>query len=81
MDNKAVEDFMIESAEARGKARGMQISRNEGMQIGEARGKVEGEYNKSIEIAKNILAAGSDYDFIAKVTGLSIDEINKLRNE
>ncbi|MCC8369716.1 MAG: Rpn family recombination-promoting nuclease/putative transposase, partial [Rickettsia endosymbiont of Oxypoda opaca] len=65
MDNKAVEDFMIESAEARG----------------EAKGKAEGEYNKSIEVAKNMLAAGSDYDFISKVTGLSITEINKLRNE
>ncbi|KJW01755.1 hypothetical protein REIP_1787 [Rickettsia endosymbiont of Ixodes pacificus] len=49
MDNKAVEDFMIESAEARGKA--------------------EGEYTKSIEVAKNMLSADSDPDFISKVTG------------
>nr|AKS10420.1 hypothetical protein REIP_p615 [Rickettsia endosymbiont of Ixodes pacificus] len=73
MDNKAVEDFMIESAEARG----MQIGRNEGMQIGKA----EGEYNKSIEVAKNMLAADSDPDFISQVTGLSTIEINKLKNE
>ncbi|ACR47958.1 hypothetical protein RPR_p14 (plasmid) [Rickettsia peacockii str. Rustic] len=69
MDNKAVEDFMIESAEARGEARGMQI------------GKAEGKYNKSIEVAKNMLAADSDPDFISQVTGLSTIEINKLKNE
>ncbi len=53
-----------------GIAQGMQIGRNEGMQIGEAKGKYE--------VAKNMLNAGSDTAFISKVTGLSISEINNL---
>ncbi|ARD87033.1 transposase (plasmid) [Rickettsia bellii] len=56
-----------------GIAQGMQIGEAKGMQIGEARGKYE--------VAKNMLAAGSDISFISKVTGLSISEINKLRNK
>ncbi|MFU7500210.1 MAG: Rpn family recombination-promoting nuclease/putative transposase [Candidatus Tisiphia sp.] len=47
-----------------------------GIQIGKAEGKAEGKY----EVAKNMLAAGSDDDFIVQVTGFSIDEINKLKN-
>ncbi|AJQ52517.1 Rpn family recombination-promoting nuclease/putative transposase [Rickettsia conorii] len=53
-----------------GIAQGMQIGRSEGMQIGEAKGKYE--------VAKNMLNAGSDIAFISKVTGISIQEINKL---
>ncbi|MCC8419303.1 MAG: Rpn family recombination-promoting nuclease/putative transposase [Rickettsia endosymbiont of Glossina mortisans submortisans] len=53
-----------------GIARGMQIGRNEGMQIGEAK--------RTIEVAKNMLNAGSDIAFISKVTGLSIFELNRL---
>lgn len=55
------------------KEEGLQQGIQQGMQIGEAKGKYE--------VAKNMLAAGSDSDFIAKVTGLSIDEINKLSNK
>lgn len=36
------------------------------------------EANRTIEVAKNMLSAGSDISFISKVTGLSISEINKL---
>ncbi|WP_342226358.1 Rpn family recombination-promoting nuclease/putative transposase [Rickettsia endosymbiont of Urophora cardui] len=52
----------------------------QGMQIGEAKGMQIGEAKKTMEVANNMIAAGSDTDFIAKVTGLSIDEINKLKN-
>ena len=53
-----------------GIAQGMQIGRNEGMQIGEAK--------RTMEVAKNMLNAGSDLAFISKVTGLSISELNRL---
>jgi predicted transposase/invertase (TIGR01784 family) len=36
---------------------------------------------KSIEIAKNLISLGSDDDFIAKATGLSLIEIQNLRQE
>jgi predicted transposase/invertase (TIGR01784 family) len=36
---------------------------------------------KQIEIAKNLISLGSDNDFIAKATGLTVEQIEKLRLE
>ena len=44
-------------------------------------GKKEGEKNKSIEIAKNMLKEGSDIEFISKVTNLDIDTIRNIQKE
>ncbi|MCZ6902356.1 MAG: transposase, partial [Rickettsia endosymbiont of Ixodes persulcatus] len=52
------------------KEEGIQQGIEKGMQLGKAEGKYE--------VAKNMLI--SDSDFISKVTGLSMDEINKLKN-
>lgn len=45
-----------------------------GIQQGEEKGKVESK----VEIARNMLARGTDIDFIASVTGLSSQEIKGL---
>ena len=39
----------------------------------------EGSYDKQIEIAKNLLNENMDIKTISKVTGLSIENINKLK--
>ena len=49
-----------------------------GIQKGIQKGIEEGEKNKAIEIAKSLLDV-LDVDTIALKTGLSTDEINKLR--
>ena len=41
-------------------------------------GKLEGEKNKAILIAKNLKKSGLDIKFISENTGLPIDEIEKL---
>ena len=41
----------------------------------------KGENKKSIEIAKNLLSMNMSLDDISKATGLSVEEINKLKNE
>ena len=41
-------------------------------------GKLEGEKNKSILIAKNLKKSGLDIKFISENTGLSIEEVEKL---
>mgnify|MGYP004514650479 CR=1 FL=1 len=41
-------------------------------------GKLEGEKNKAISIAKNLKKSGLDIKFISENTGLSIEEIEKL---
>ena len=51
------------------------IAREEGRE----EGLKEGEKNKSIEIAKNMLKDNVDINIISKYSGLSVEEINKLK--
>ena len=46
---------------------------------GKAEGKVEGQRSKVLEVAKNAINQGLDNEIIAKLTNLSIQEIEKLR--
>ena len=46
---------------------------------GKAEGRAEGKHNREIEIAKSLLNSGLDYKFITLHTGLSKEEIEKLR--
>jgi hypothetical protein len=39
---------------------------------------LSGNNHEKIEIARNLKAAGDSFEKIAKVTGLSVDEIAKL---
>jgi predicted transposase/invertase (TIGR01784 family) len=58
----------LQVAEARGK--------EEGIEIGEARGKTEGK----TEIALAMLLDGDSAEKVARITGLSIADIQKLRS-
>ncbi len=58
---------IVSAAEARGEARG------------EAKGKVEGKAEKAKTIAKKMLKENMDLQLIAKLTNLTIDEINRLK--
>ncbi|MGL9779920.1 MAG: Rpn family recombination-promoting nuclease/putative transposase, partial [Wolbachia sp.] len=51
-----------------------------GILIGHEKGREEGEKQAKIAVAKNSLKAGVSIDVIAQITGLSLDEIKKLRN-
>ncbi|MGL9775749.1 MAG: Rpn family recombination-promoting nuclease/putative transposase, partial [Wolbachia sp.] len=55
--------------------------RQEGIQIGEERGRAEGEQQAKIAVAKNLLKAGVSIDIIAQTTGLSRAEIAQLKEE
>ncbi len=46
---------------------------------GKAEGLAEGEEKSKLEIAKNLIDAGMDNDFIVKATGLSVEKIKTLR--
>ena len=43
------------------------------------KGMIQGEKNRNIEIAKNLLNLNTDVNTISKATGLTIKEINKLK--
>jgi len=49
-----------------------------GRKIAHKEGKAEGEMNKTIEIARKLLARGTSIEIIAEDTGLPVDEIKKL---
>lgn len=51
----------------------------DGMEEGEAKGKAAGKNERNIEIAQNMLKENVNIELISKVTGLSIDEIEKLK--
>ncbi|WP_342271195.1 Rpn family recombination-promoting nuclease/putative transposase [Candidatus Tisiphia endosymbiont of Parasteatoda lunata] len=68
MDNKAAEDYLIESAKAEGKAEGIEIGETRGIQIGKA------------ELVKILLQNGNSVESIAKMTDMSIKEIKELLN-
>ena len=41
----------------------------------------QGKQDEKIEIAKSLLSAGMDIGFVSKHTGLSVEEIEKLKHE
>ena len=66
-----------EEGEKIGMAKGEKIGRQEGERIGKKEG-----YNEAKKImVKNMLNEDANIDFIAKVTGLSKEEIEKIRLE
>ncbi|NME43306.1 hypothetical protein HF861_00180 [Faecalicoccus pleomorphus] len=72
---KALEEYTqecIEKGERRGERRGL-IK-------GEQRGYSKGLTNKAYEIAQNMLSKGCQHNFIADMTGLSLDTVLKLSN-
>jgi predicted transposase/invertase (TIGR01784 family) len=68
--------------ESREKARWDEMSRmREAREEGLAEGEAKGEAKGRIEVAKNLLLNGISGDIIAKATGLSPEEIERLSNE
>lgn len=57
----------------------IEYAQNEGYRQGEEKGKAAGKNERNIEIAQNMLKENVNIELISKVTGLSIDEIEKLK--
>ena len=55
--------------------------REEGLKKGISKGKKEGILQEKIAIVKSLLKENSPIDFISRVTNLSKDEIEKIKNE
>ena len=64
--------------EAKGRAEGEAKGRAEGRAEGEVKGRAEGKAESRLEIAKNLLSIQIPYDQIAKATGLSLAEVERL---
>ncbi|MCL2277491.1 MAG: Rpn family recombination-promoting nuclease/putative transposase, partial [Treponema sp.] len=62
-----------------GKILGQRIGMEQGLEQGQKLGLEQGQKQASIQIARNLLAEGSSFDFIQKITGLSLEDIAKLQ--
>jgi predicted transposase/invertase (TIGR01784 family) len=72
----------LKEGEARGIEKGREEGKEEGLKEGEEKGKkaglAEGKKAEKVHLAKNLLKMGQDPAFVAKATGLSKDEVEKL---
>jgi predicted transposase/invertase (TIGR01784 family) len=66
---------VIETAESKGEKRG----EAKGEARGIVKGKLQGKQEEKLEIARTMLAKGLEIDFIAEITQLSKEEIEKLK--
>jgi len=78
LDSRRVELDALATAEAKGIAEGKAEGIAEGKAEGIAEGKAEGERQAKRQLAKNLLAEKMSVDLVAKLTGLSVEEIKKL---
>lgn len=81
-DNAIREREMMKRETAREMARQLEKGLQEGRQKGLQQGLQQGAYEKAVETAKNLLSLGvNTLVQIAQVTGLSLSEIQKLKQE
>ena len=73
-DDKLMRAYAARDAFLVGQKMMLSREREEGIK----EGKLEGIKERNYSIAKNLKKAGSDIKFISEITGLTIDEINKL---
>ena len=52
-----------------------------GKEEGRKEGRKEGAHNKAVESAMKFLKLGVSAEIIAQGTGLSLDEVNKIKSE
>lgn len=79
-DNYAVYKHAEEKGIIKGEAKGRAEGRAEGRIEGRIEGRAEGEKEKAKEIALKLLSLNTPIDIISQSTGLSIEEIKKLKS-
>ena len=80
-DSVSVERTLIDDSYQKGKEEGMEKGRAEGKEEGRAEGIEEGMSQRSLEIARKMLAKGMDEASIMDMTGLTAEEIKLLKAE
>ena len=70
---------MIESVTQKISRKWHQIGIEEGMEQGIAEGVEQGKIEEARNIARNLIMLGMEDEFIKKATGLSGDEIRRLK--
>ena len=68
-------EISLEEGLAKGLAKGRVIGRAEGLEEGLSKGREE----RNLEVAINFLQLGTPCEIVAKATGLSVEEVAKLK--
>ena len=71
----------IEYAKETGLEEGLAKGREEGREEGLEEGLAKGREERNLEVAINFLQLGTPCDIVAKATGLSMEEVAKLKEE
>lgn len=79
-DDIRSEMTLMNAAKAEGLAEGREVGRKEGREEGRKEGREEGKKLGIIEMAKKAIENGLTNDLIKQFTGLTANEIDKLRN-
>ena len=80
-DSVSVERTLLDDRYQKGMEEGMEKGRAEGKEEGRAEGIEEGMSQRSLEIARKMLAKGMDEASIMDMTGLTAEEIKLLKAE
>jgi predicted transposase/invertase (TIGR01784 family) len=80
-DMKNVIDTHVEEAEIRGEERGIEKGIAIGLEKGVAIGVEEGRLLEKQAMARSLIQKGFDNDMIVGITGLSVDQIQALREK
>ncbi|MDR1686532.1 MAG: hypothetical protein LBR82_08875 [Desulfovibrio sp.] len=68
----------INAARSEGIEEGIQIGERKGIHIGEQKGEQKGRKEEKSAVAANALREKLPVETVAKLTGLSVDEINQI---
>ena len=80
-DSVSVERTLLDDRFQKGMEEGMEKGRAEGMEKGRAEGIEEGMSQRSLEIARKMLAKGMDEASIMDMTGLTAEDIKLMKAE
>ena len=72
-------EISLEEGLAKGRVIGRAEGLEEGLAKGRAEGLVKGREERNLEVAINLLQLGTPCEIVAKATGLSVDEVTKLK--
>ena len=59
----------------------IEYAKETGLEEGLAKGREEGREERNLEVAINLLQLGTPCEIVAKATGLSLEEVAKLKEE
>ena len=57
----------------------IEYAKETGLEEGLAKGREEGREERNLEVAINLLQLGTPCEIVAKATGLSVEEVTKLK--